>query len=379
MHAGRHQRDSDLAGGTRRTKRAEDRNNDAISGNIQQVPLSHCARGTTYLTYHDRDEDFMLQRNDTDAPRSDFEAWRACFRSSVGAQYTLECAEPDAFTGWVRPLNIFGFSAVDIACNKNRIERTQRDIRVDDVDFCGVLFQVAGRLMASHNGQSLHLAEGDVVLIDKARPASFVPGSEGARWLYIPFPRRSLISHLGFEPRGGSYKQAGTPAARLLYELVRNGLQVNDAQLSPADVQIQRAIYSLVGALFVPDSWCGSRPTDGLFARIREIIRDRLADPDFGPRGLAADAGISLRYVHKLFTERGFSCQEFIYSCRLDHAAQLLNRRPGKAQPLSEIARACGFRDYTHFARKFRHRFGCAPGSINGADATISCPPTSHD
>jgi AraC-like DNA-binding protein len=154
---------------------------------------------------------------------------------------------------------------------------------------------------------------------------------------------------------------------------------VNDAQLSPADVQIQRAIYSLVGALFVPDSWCGSRPTDGLFARIREIIRDRLADPDFGPRGLAADAGISLRYVHKLFTERGFSCQEFIYSCRLDHAAQLLNRRPGKAQPLSEIARACGFRDYTHFARKFRHRFGCAPGSINGADATISCPPTSHD
>jgi AraC-like DNA-binding protein len=34
----------------------------------------------------------------------------------------------------------------------------------------------------------------------------------------------------------------------------------------------------------------------------------------------------------------------------------------GTSQPLSEIAFACGFRDYTHFARKFRHRFGYSPG-----------------
>jgi len=31
-------------------------------------------------------------------------------------------------------------------------------------------------------------------------------------------------------------------------------------------------------------------------------------------------------------------------------------------QHLSEIAYACGFRGYAHFARKFRHRFGHAPG-----------------
>jgi AraC-like DNA-binding protein len=31
--------------------------------------------------------------------------------------------------------------------------------------------------------------------------------------------------------------------------------------------------------------------------------------------------------------------------------------------PISEIAYVCGFRDYTHFARKFRHRFGHSPGA----------------
>jgi AraC family transcriptional regulator, positive regulator of tynA and feaB len=262
----------------------------------------------------------MPQRNGADIRQLDFEAWRASLLFSLGVQYTLECAEPDAFTGWARPLNMFGVSALDVACNKNRMERTQRDIRLDGVDFYGVLFQMVGRSLATQNGQTIHLAEGDVALLDKTRPASYVYG-EGARVLYIPFPRWPLISHLGFEPRGGSYKRAGTPAARLLYEFVFNSLKADDAQLSPADFHMQHAIYSLVGALFVPDSWCGSRPTDRLFVRIREIIRDRLADPDFGPQELAADAGISLRYVHKLFTERGFSCREFIYSGRLDHAA----------------------------------------------------------
>jgi len=34
----------------------------------------------------------------------------------------------------------------------------------------------------------------------------------------------------------------------------------------------------------------------------------------------------------------------------------------GPGQPLGEIAYACGFRDYAHFARKFRRRFGYPPG-----------------
>jgi AraC-like DNA-binding protein len=47
------------------------------------------------------------------------------------------------------------------------------------------------------------------------------------------------------------------------------------------------------------------------------------------------------------------------------HAAHLLERRASlkTGQPLSVIAFACGFHDYTHFARGFRRRFGCAPGA----------------
>ena len=43
--------------------------------------------------------------------------------------------------------------------------------------------------------------------------------------------------------------------------------------------------------------------------------------------------------------------------------ARLVQRLACLEKPMQlEIAYACGFRDYTHFARKFRRRFGYPPG-----------------
>jgi AraC family transcriptional regulator, positive regulator of tynA and feaB len=66
--------------------------------------------------------------------------------------------------------------------------------------------------------------------------------------------------------------------------------------------------------------------------RIRSLIKDRAADPDFGPPEAASEAGISLRYLQKLFTQRGSTCTDFVYSVRLNHAARLLDRREDDGQ-----------------------------------------------
>jgi len=71
----------------------------------------------------------------------------------------------------------------------------------------------------------------------------------------------------------------------------------------------------------------------------------------------------------KLFTQRGFTCTEFVYSLRLNQAARLLDRRKllSISEPISAIAYACGFRDYTHFSRKFCRRFCYSPGAHSEA------------
>jgi AraC-like DNA-binding protein len=306
-------------------------------------------------------------------PRLDFEGWRAFLRTTCGNQ--PDVIDPSAFTAWVRPISVCGlaaaalkiecgFTALDSGRNAYRSERTYRDARLAGADYYYAVFQVAGRSAMTQNDEVVQLAVGDVALLDAARPAACF--ADESQWLRLRLPRQSLVSHLGCEPQGGLCARGGTPATRLLFDLVRDADKDDGSASSPADSYMQLAVYDLLGALFAPsDPWPVSRPADKLFVRIRGLVKDGFADPGFGPREVAAVAGISLRYLQKLFTARGTTCSEFIYSLRLDHAARLLHRRAslGTGQPLSEIAYACGFRDYTHFARKFRNRFGHSPGA----------------
>jgi AraC family transcriptional activator of tynA and feaB len=179
------------------------------------------------------------------------------------------------------------------------------------------------------------------------------------------------MSHLGLEPQGGSVGRRGTRAGRLLFQLVLDEFK-DELTSPPASLYMQLAVYDLIGEIFAPsDPKAVSLYTDKQFGRVCAIIKDRFADPDLRPRDVAAKAGISLRYLQKLFTQRGSTCSGFMDSLRLDHAARLLRRRAvaSTGQPISEIAYASGFNDYSYFSQKFRRRFGHAPSAHAGNGA----------
>jgi AraC-like DNA-binding protein len=314
-------------------------------------------------------------RDDLDTPRLDFDAWRDLIRSNCGSR--PEVAEPNAFIGWMRPTSVCGVAAAvmkfqcglvgtDLGRHAYRSERTCRDIRLSGVDYYYAIFQVAGRSTLIQNDQAVQLAVGDVALLDAARPAAYFSENGSGQWRTLYLPRQLLVSNLGVEPQGGLFGCGRTRAARLLFDLIWDADKPDESMFTQVTSYMQLAVYDLLGALFAPsDPRPTSRQSDKLFARIRGIIKDGYADPDFSPREAAVEAGISLRYLQKLFTERGSTFGNCVYSLRLEHAARLLHRRASlqTSQPISEIAYACGFRDYTHFARKFRHRFGYSPSA----------------
>jgi AraC-like DNA-binding protein len=315
-------------------------------------------------------------------PQLNLEEWAASLRSTCGGDHKV--IDRNSFAGWMHRLSVYGVaaSAIKIQCglagadhsgSTYRFERTRRDVHLAETDWYCASFQVAGRSSVSQNERTMQLAVGDIGLIDGARPSTRL-SENGSRWLSIYLPRRSLISHLGFEPQACLYGRGGTAAARVLRHLVLDGIGDDQSIAAPAGPCMRLALYDLLGALFAPsDPGPVSRHADRLFARIRAVIMDRCADPDFGPAEVAAETGISLRYVQKLLTARGCTCSELVYSVRLDRAARLLERRAslGAGQHLSEIAYACGFRDYAHFARRFRDRFGHAPGAHLEANGAI--------
>jgi AraC-like DNA-binding protein len=318
-------------------------------------------------------------------PQLNLEEWAALLRSTCGGEHQV--SDPNAFAAWMRRRNVYGIAAaaikvqwglaaVDHGGTIYRFARGRRDVRLADTDWYCALFQVAGRCALTQNEHTVQLGVGDVGLMDGARPSTRLAES-GAQWLSIYLPRQSLISHLGFEPQACLYGRGGTLVARVLRQLVLEGIGDEVSTAAPAGPHMRLALYDLLGALFAPsDPGPISRHADRLFARIRSIIKDRCTDPDFGPAEVAAETGISLRYVQKLLTARGSTCSELLCSIRLDHAAHLLERRAslGTGQHLGEIAYACGFRDYAHFARRFRHRFGHAPGAHLEASGAIGTP-----
>ena len=327
-------------------------------------------------------------------PQLNREEWAALLRSTCGGDH--EVIEPSAFAGWVRPVSVYGIAAaatkvqcgltaMDDGSNTYKFVRTRHDVRHVDTDWYCASFQVDGRSAVTQNEHTVQLAAGDIVLLEGGRPSTRLSGSaaqwtrfsdSGAQFLSIYMPRQPLISQFGFEPRGCVYGCGGTLAARVLRQLVLDGISDEEATAAPAGPQMRLALYDLLGALFArSDPGAVSRHADRLFARICGIIKDRCADPDFVPAKVAAETGISLRYVQKLLTARGTTCSELIYSMRVDHAAHLLERRASVSTGhLGEIAYACGFRDYTHFARRFRDRFGHAPGAHLEVSGAIGTP-----
>lgn len=93
---------------------------------------------------------------------------------------------------------------------------------------------------------------------------------------------------------------------------------------------------------------------------LRQLITDRLDDPDLAVSDLEKGLGLSRSQLHrKLKANLGLSAGKVITQLRLETAAERL--RTGN-DPISQIAYDCGFRDGSYFGKRFRARYGVSPG-----------------
>ena len=308
----------------------------------------------------------------------DVEAWHEKIHSTWG-RYTPVVNDPKSLVAKIRAQSIYGFSAMHLMPNASHVERTQRDARLDGMDHYYALFSVVGSVKVIQNDQAVELAAGQVLLVDSAKPVIYTADGKdqqqgtsatGINWndcrqcFVLQLPRQSLVSHLGFEPQYRPGVGWNTQAGRLLFTLVRDAVDDDGPMSESAAGYMRLAIYDLIGAIFSPPDSMAFFGSEKLFSRVCNVVRDRFEDPNVAPDDVAAEAGISRRYLQKLFAMRNMTYTNFINSVRLDRVAHLLQRRAllGATQPISAIAYSCGFGNYANFARQFQKRFGHSPG-----------------
>lgn len=118
----------------------------------------------------------------------------------------------------------------------------------------------------------------------------------------------------------------------------------------------------------------GETPVSGddPIERLKQNLPARLRE-DLTAETLAEIAGVSLRTLQRIFRERfDTSPMSWLMEARLLEAARLI--RAGD-DPVTKIAYKVGFKDPSHFTRRFKARFGVSPNEYRkGADGVPGPP-----
>jgi AraC-like DNA-binding protein len=97
--------------------------------------------------------------------------------------------------------------------------------------------------------------------------------------------------------------------------------------------------------------------------RLREVLRyidTNLSNPDLSPMIVAEHLGVSVRYIHKLFSDTSETFGSYVIGRRLECIKwDLLASQ--KRPPIAALAYRWGFGDLSTFNRAFKARYACTP------------------
>jgi len=99
-------------------------------------------------------------------------------------------------------------------------------------------------------------------------------------------------------------------------------------------------------------------------ARLETIKADLARDAALPIDEIARRQGVTPRYVQILFEEQGTTFGEFVIERRLDAARAMLRSPRYAGWTIAGIAFEAGFKDLSHFNRRFRGRFGATPSEF---------------
>ena len=200
------------------------------------------------------------------------------------------------------------------------------------------------------------------MVVDVTRPFDFSWNGWGSSTsLQVP------LSELGMPAE--AVQRAGTRlessplyriVSRYLVELTRDAEQLSAA---PTAAALGEASNQLVRALLSGALDDGNRDVldQTLITQVRVYVDQHLRDPALNADSVALSLAVSRRHLFRLCTKADFSLEQYIIGKRLENAKADLARPSGRARTIAAVAYSWGFRDPTHFTRRFRAAYGLLP------------------
>ncbi|MFE7744779.1 helix-turn-helix domain-containing protein [Nocardia sp. NPDC057455] len=247
--------------------------------------------------------------------------------------------------------------------------RTPKQVRSSPAPVLAIAVQQAGDGRYEQGGLRRVVRPGDLHVMDLNAPYDFGWRGEGASTcLHVPLDQLGLPADLISQ---AATRVQDSPHYRLVANHILQLTAEADAlSADPAAALSGCASIELIRGLLLSagsDDGNGSVvPTDILLSRIRAYVRRNLSDPDLGAQQIARAHNVSVRQLYKICANAEYSLEQWIISRRLEQVRGDLARPEQKHRTIAVIARRRGFRDPSHFARRFRAAYGLSPREWRG-------------
>ncbi|MGH2857837.1 MAG: helix-turn-helix domain-containing protein [Solirubrobacteraceae bacterium] len=249
-----------------------------------------------------------------------------------------------------------------IESDPQRVVRDREHIDRDCGDVFFVNLPLSSGASAGQDGRCAELRSGDLILIDGARPFEQT-FSHRFRQISLTLPHDLLATRLAAPWEACAVtipgdQGVGAVASGAIRGLARSAGPLDRHAAQALGDQISTLLALAVGALHAPVK-SASRALL-LQAALDELERS-LGEPDLCPARVAERIGVSTRYLHRLFADRGQTIGCCILERRLERCRSDLEDPAGRHLTVAWIACRHGFGDLAYFARAFKRRYGVTP------------------
>ena len=259
------------------------------------------------------------------------------------------------------------FSSSPLSFWKWPAEPTNPDNRI-----CIVITQLAGVRRYVQNGSSVLLNPGDTTLIDSWRPWSSSCATECTR-LYLRVPRWMMENRLRMREIPIAQRICGSGGIGAMLFRMSQTLYEEAELLKEGDGAAALDAYFRILSASIGCAQLGGQDSPELRTRIQSFIDEHLSDPALRPADIAAAADISVRHLHRLFSNSGRTLGDSIRARRLEQCRNDLANPRLRSKTITEIAFCWGFSDSAHFSRSFHKQFGICPRTFRTQTGLKTC------
>lgn len=264
-------------------------------------------------------------------------------------------------------LTKFQFGPIDlnfVDTDPQEVWRTRAAIARSRENFFYLLYMHDGHMGVAQRGREAVIAPSHCLLVDSREPYRFsLPDRNRClsvqipqHWLrtWLPHPEDAAVISLAEHSRWGATLSSA------LGNLHRDTL---DRIALPFGV-VADQIGAMLALAAGTQGSAMPRHSASLLGRLTRTIAEQSTDPTLDPASVAAEHGISKRYLHLVMAQGGTSFRAALIEARLERGKVLLEDRRFDRVSIADIAWRSGFSNPSHFARRFRQRFGTSPADF---------------